>query len=222
MVSLLDSKPSQFLLTALHPLAWVNIYEMLLYDLFLRVDTFGSVATGDIPADRENRDQAVAYMPAFRSALRWGLDRVLAREKGFSHLAFVDCGSGKGKMCFLAESRARHAGSAWRQMTGVELNPRLADIARRNGRRLGSRADFLAADILDYQGWRPGTVVFAFNPFGPRVMEALEERLRAIPGLYFIYNNPLHAGIFREWTPVARRRSLIASLRTEVFLSPGR
>lgn len=226
----LNSKLVQLLLTTLHPLAWVNIYEMLLYDLRWRVDSFGSVAANDIPGDMKNRDEATPYMPAFRSALNWGLAEILAHEKGFSHLNFLDCGSGKGKMCFLAESYARrcsgsvngaNAAGKWAQIEGVELNSRLVEIARRNGQKLASGAGFLAEDILSYRDLRSSSVIFAFNPFGARVMGELEKRLRIIPYVYFIYNNPLHADIFRNWTLISRRRSLIGNLKTNIYLSPA-
>ncbi len=226
----LDSKLAQLVLTALHPLAWVNIYEMLLYDLLWRVDSFGSVASHDIPGEMKNRDEATPYMPAFRSALKWSLAKILAREKSFSHLSFLDCGSGKGKVCFLAESYARrwsgssngaNATDKWAQVEGVELNPRLVEIARHNGEQLASCAEFLAEDILSYRGLRSQSVIFAFNPFGAGVMGELEKCLRTIPHVYFIYNNPLHASVFRNWTLISRRRSLIANLKTNIYLSPA-
>jgi SAM-dependent methyltransferase len=110
--------------------------------------------------------QALAY-PAIRAILRkllLGPDDV-----------FVDIGCGKGRVvCCAGRYPIRHA-------VGIEVNTRLAAIARANVKRLRGRK--APIEILDTPAqdadYSTGTVFFLFNPFGESTCRAVAETLAA-------------------------------------------
>ena len=222
-----ESKLLQCLMCSISPTATLNIHSMMLYDLTNKTNTFRSVSRETISQAARNRDHATDYMPAFHSVLNYAIKRIVREEQGLAHLHFLDAGSGKGKVCFLAEEHAARIGMAesrrgsWKSVTGIELNGALASISRHNALKLGSGVTFIEGDILDYQEIEPSTVIFAFNPFDRRVMRAFERKIRKIPQVYFIYNNPVHRTVFSDWIVVSRRRSLIQNLRTIIYRSPA-
>jgi SAM-dependent methyltransferase len=127
------------------------------------------------------------------------LRRILSRAQLTPADVFYDIGCGMGRVvCLAARRRITKA-------VGIELNPGLAAIARRNGERLrGRRApieirlqDAATADIAD------GTVYSLFNPFGPdtlrevlaRIRHSLMTRPRPIR---IIYLNPLHKDVLQR------------------------
>jgi hypothetical protein len=96
-----------------------------------------------------------------------------------SHYTFVDMGSGKGRMLFLA------AEYSFRQIQGVEFavelhNQAIANIHRyAGGRRRCTRIESVNLDVADYKFPADNLVVYFFNPFGHSVMETVLTRLDA-------------------------------------------
>jgi SAM-dependent methyltransferase len=215
-----DSRLAQTVIGLCTPRVFLSIYGMILFDLVHRVDTFNSVSPRTLALSLRNRASAIAYMPALNIALYRGLDAIRA-ETALEGFHFLDAGAGKGKMCILAERHAARRGWHWESLTGVELNSTLVPVATENARKMGANARFVASDILDYDDIRPKTVVFAFNPFMEEVMRPFERKLRTIPDLYIIYNNPLHRRVFDDWLPVADHKALAQVLRVAVFRSPA-
>jgi len=91
--------------------------------------------------------------------------------------AFVDCGSGKGRIVLQA---ARYA---FRRVIGVELSPILSRIAALNLEAAGSRlrcrdVEFVTLDAGRYEFASDTTCVFLYNPFGGAVLAAVLEHLR--------------------------------------------
>ena len=145
------------------------------FDAEFGVRTSGLIAGRHLASGHRHDRHATAYYgvaPSVFHALvrRWQRNRPAAPVNDFT---FVDVGAGMGRAMLLA------AEYTFREVVGVELNPALAQIARRNltlwraaGRarapmrlRLGDAVDFALP---------PGPcLAFLFNPFGPAVMRRL-------------------------------------------------
>lgn len=111
----------------------------------------------------------------FRALLtRWQRTRSSASIEGFT---FLDVGAGMGRAMLLA------AEYPFRKVIGIELNPALVRIARRNLRiwrhtgRAKTRMQIIEGDAL-VAPFPPGPcLVFLFNPFGESVMRRLLGRI---------------------------------------------
>jgi predicted RNA methylase len=125
---------------------------------------------------------------------------------------FVDIGCGKGLTLLLASDHG------FQPVIGVELDPRLADIARDNVRAFlaqtphhGRVIDVVHHDAADYELPAGPTVAFMFNPFGESTLRAvvknIERALEQSPRPFFVaYYNPVHQEVLDE-SPMLRRLS---------------
>jgi len=100
---------------------------------------------------------------------------------------FVDIGCGKGRPLILAHSMG------FRKCIGVELSPELAEIARKNTKRID--AQVLTANAAEFQFPGEQSVIFLFNPFWSptidRFADNLARSLSECPrDLYVVYVNP--------------------------------
>jgi precorrin-6B methylase 2 len=87
---------------------------------------------------------------------------------------FVDLGSGKGRVVCVA------ARFPLKEVIGVDDDPEMCEEARRNAARVeGKRSSITIvkarAQEFDY---RIGTMYFMFDPFGPKTMEQVLEKMR--------------------------------------------
>src|SRR5579862_7077098 len=139
----------------------------------------------------------------FRSVL--GLWRKSKPSAPLQQFTFVDVGSGMGRAVLLASEYE------FRAVTGVELNPTLARIARRNvgtWKKQGRARTAISISCCDATQYRlpPGPcLVFLFNPFGATVMKRLLHRIQARSGercgpLDLIYVNDEQAAVDRKST----------------------
>ncbi len=98
-----------------------------------------------------------------RSRTGWALDKV----------SFIDVGAGMGRAVLLA------AGLPFRQVVGVELNPTLVRIARRNlalwraAGRARAPMKMICGDAVEFSLPAGPCLAFMFNPFGAPVMRRL-------------------------------------------------
>jgi SAM-dependent methyltransferase len=125
---------------------------------------------------------------------------------------FVDIGCGKGLTLLLASDHG------FQPVIGVELDPRLVDIARDNVRtylaepaRHERVIDVVQHDAADYELPPGPTIAFMFNPFGEStlrdVVKNMERSLRRSPRpFYLAYYNPVHREVLDE-SPMLRRLS---------------
>ncbi len=129
----------------------------------------------EIPAPR--RVGATMYLPsldddldAMLAALRW--PAALARDA-----TFVDIGSGKGRVVFLAAMRR------FREVVGVELSPVLHRIAGRNleimrrSGALSSPTRLLLGDATELAVPRGPLIAYLYHPFREPIAELVVERL---------------------------------------------
>lgn len=152
------------------------------FDAEHEVKTSGLIPGRYLKSGHTHDRHSTAYFgvaPSVFQALlrRWQRTKPAAPIESFT---FMDMGAGMGRAVLLASEHP------FRKVVGVELNPILADIARRNIARWKSanRARcpmrIVSGDCVD--GRFPGgpCLIFLFNPFGAAVMRRLVARFAHI------------------------------------------
>jgi len=145
------------------------------FDLECGVRTSGLVAGRHLksghPADRHNTAYFGVAPSVFREMIvRWRRSKPAAPIDEYS---FVDLGAGMGRALLLASE------FPFRTVIGVELNPTLARIGRRNLAlwRAAGRAQapmrMVCRDAAEFELPAGPCVVFLFNPFGAPVLKRL-------------------------------------------------
>lgn len=172
-------------------------------DLEHGTDTGGLIPGSDLASGYSSDPFVTGYAAVPPSRLQ----NILARWQAshpphpLADYAFVDVGCGRGRVLPLASELN------FREIIGVELNPRLAATAQANvslwiaaGKaRCPIRVE--RADAVDF-GWPIGPcVVFLFNPFGELPTQRLASRLVADfrdrpTDLEILYYKPEHANAF--------------------------
>lgn len=139
------------------------------------VRTSGLVAGRHLKSGHRHDRHATAYYgvaPSVFLALlrRWRRSRPAGAIEEFS---FIDVGAGMGRAVLLAAELPFH------QAVGVELNPALARIARRNLalwralERARTPMKILCGDAVEFRLPEGPCLAFLFNPFGAPVMRRL-------------------------------------------------
>ena len=115
---------------------------------------------------------------------------------------FVDIGSGKGRVLCCA---ARYPVG---QVVGVDLSEPFCEEARANARRLRGRhapisVEVSLADAFDYSA---ASVLFLFDPFGPKTLGPLLEKIGREPhrDVRIAYANPTYDEVFERQTWLER------------------
>jgi SAM-dependent methyltransferase len=145
------------------------------FDLEFGVKTSGLIAGRNLKcgsrADRHNTAYFGVAPSVFREMIaRW---RRLKPAGAIDEFNFIDLGAGMGRALLLASE------FPFRTVIGVELNPTLARMARKNVAQW--KASGLASapvrvkhgDAVEFQFPAGPCVVFMFNPFGAPVMRRL-------------------------------------------------
>jgi SAM-dependent methyltransferase len=181
------------------------------FDLEFGVRTSGLVAGRHLKAGHRHDRHNTAYFgvapSVFHSLItRWRRSRPAAPVSEFS---FVDIGSGMGRAVLLA-SELR-----FREAVGVELNPTLARIARKNvaAWRAEGRARaplrIVCGDAVEFRFPDGPCLAFMFNPFGTpvlrRLLKGLAKRFKGRPGhLDLLYVNNEHERVLEMQTGLER------------------
>ncbi len=151
------------------------------FDIENSVKTSGLIPGRYLKIGHRHDRHSTAYFgvaPSVFHALlkRWQRSRPSAPIEEFT---FIDVGAGMGRAVLLA------AELPFRRVIGIELNPILARIARKNiarwraSGRLHAPTRLICGDAVEYD-FPPGPLlVFLFNPFGSTVMRRLLARLSA-------------------------------------------
>ena len=119
--------------------------------------------------------QAHDYLPSRPSTARQAL--ASAPVSVHSEYTFVDLGSGKGRVLFLA------AETPYKKIVGVEFASELHSRAIENIRTYrcaGQKCDHIQSlrmNAADYRFPEGNLVVFLFNPFGPALTERIIDNL---------------------------------------------
>jgi uncharacterized protein len=162
----------------------------------------GFLLKPDDPVD----SPTIAYVPAQPSVVRSALATIPDPEQ----CHFLDIGCGKGGPLLIAAEFDFWA------ITGIELSPTLAWIARRNAAIYAraypqrSRIDIVTGDALDYKLPDQKLVVFLYHPFErslmARLLANIEASLReSARDIYIVYYNPVCADVFDGSTNLERR-----------------
>ncbi len=131
--------------------------------------------------------QGYEYLPVRPENVRAAFKHLPVRNPGefaFSRFAFVDLGSGKGRMLFLA------AEYPFRQIQGVEFARELHEVARRNIRQYRSskqrcaEIESINMDAAEYPFPNHPLVISMYNPFGPPVLRKVMDNLNASAAAY--------------------------------------
>ena len=137
--------------------------------------TSGLVAGRHLKSGHVHDRHATAYYGVAPSVFHALLRRWRRSRPGcaLEEVSFIDVGAGMGRAVLLA------AESPFRRVVGVELNPTLARIARRNlalwrtsGRALAPMK-MICGDAVEFQLPQGPCLAFMFNPFGAPVMRRL-------------------------------------------------
>lgn len=155
---------------------------------------------------------AVHYDPVYTSVARRAFEKVYALygDSAFDRPVF-DVGCGKGKAMLVAGELG------FQKLAGVELNPRLAEIAKENFSRRELEARMDIGDVSHYSGFLPHSIVFAYNPFECNIMHRVVEILTPVDDVVFIYVNPICAANFENWREVFRVESDDSHRRFRIY-----
>ena len=150
------------------------------FDLEFGVRTSGLIAGRHLKCghrhDRHNTAYYAIAPSVFKSLMaRWRGSRNVAP---IDESAFVDVGAGMGRAVLLASEMP------FREVVGVELNPTLARIARRNASawRAAGRARapvrVVCRDAVEFRFPQGFCAALLFNPFGAPVLRRLLKALK--------------------------------------------
>jgi SAM-dependent methyltransferase len=178
------------------PRQWVRAGEEWWFDASRRVKTAGdeplpaaSQVTGEI------RDSHV-YAPVRAANAHAALRDLPVND--FSQYTFVDIGSGKGRMLFVA------AEYPFRRVLGVEYAGDLHEQAKTNLERYNGRGrrcssiESIHADAAEFAFPNDNLIVYLFNPFGPEVMGRMLENLERS-----VQEHPRHVVLLMLWPEYA-------------------
>jgi SAM-dependent methyltransferase len=152
------------------------------FDLEHGVKTSGLIPGRFLKTGHAHDRHSTAYFgvaPSVFHALvkRWQRTRPCAPLERFT---FLDVGAGMGRAMLLASQYP------FARVQGIELNPVLVDIARKNIQKWNSAGlgvapiDLMCADALKCKFPIGPCVVFLFNPFGKAVMRRLLKHLALV------------------------------------------
>ena len=181
------------------------------FDQLRGTDTGGLIPARDLLTGHPSDRHVTAYYGVAPSILRSLLDIWQQRTSPPSELdryTFLDIGAGKGRAMLVA------AENPFRQVLGVELNPRLADVAEQNLRiaqdattlcagvpDLLSPVTLLRGDALEIPLPESPTLLHLFHPFEAPLLRKLLGRIEAAflgrpRQLDLLYVNAEHAAVF--------------------------
>ena len=188
---------------------WIRIFPRLFlsnrsrhpFDRAHRVDTSGLIYADGLSSGHEHDIHSAGYYATAPSLFRGAIEHWSATLKQsqlrLADYAFVDIGCGKGRVVMLA------AEYGFREAVGIELNPRLVAVARRNLNRWMRRPRvcrqirILHGDALSLPIPDGPVVLFFFNSFEEEMVRMWVDRLvtaaasRSDP-IDLIYLHPEH------------------------------
>jgi len=141
---------------------------------------------------------AVRYQP---SDADFALNVLRSLKIEFAEYAFVDFGSGKGRVLLVASELP------FQQVVGVELSEDLHRIALENikkhpaGQRRCGELIPLNISATEYVPAAIPTVAYFYNPFGPTTLDRVVEKLERAhsvgsPPHWVVYVDPRHVDVF--------------------------
>ena len=190
-----------------------------LIDWRWRIDTLGG--TWALSEKAGKFDDASQNIPVSYYLLYRFLGRTVFKADD----VFYDIGCGNGRvLCYVARKGIL-------KTIGIELSPAFVDKARTNAQNLRNRISPIEvrcgdAVEMDYSN---GTVFFFYNPFGPKTLQSVLDKIKESLGSYnrqmrFMYQNPVHSSVFRSsnWLKYAgRNEEILSKQQMEVWMYEG-
>src|SRR5437016_5682841 len=187
-----------------------------LIDWRWRIDTLGG--TWALSEKAGKFDDASQNIPVSYYLLYRFLGRTVFKADD----VFYDIGCGNGRvLCYVARKGIL-------KTIGIELSPAFVDKARTNAQNLRNRISPIEvrcgdAVEMDYSN---GTVFFFYNPFGPKTLQSVLDKIKESLGSYnrqmrFMYQNPVHSSVFRSsnWLKYAgRNEEILSKQQMEVWM----
>lgn len=175
------------------------------FDVEHGVDTSGSVSAAECAPDAAMASQILPYAGSQPSIVRAGI----ALLPNHNQYAFVDLGCGKGRALMVASE------FSFARLVGVEISPKLAEVARRNAALIAVRDPRRAPieiQVADATVMRPPAaqvVYFMYNPFGRALTETLVDGLErqlanGLQHAFLVYYNPVYGDVFDRSPRFAR------------------
>ncbi len=177
------------------------------FDRRHKVDTGGLIYAEALAWGHEHDHESAGYYATAPSLFHQAIVRWSGLLTGSGYAlgdwTFVDIGAGKGRVVMMASEYA------FREVVGVELNPGLVKIARKNLRvwmrsaRACEDLRFVKGDALSFPLPDGPVVLFFFNSFESEMVRMWLERLvdaaqsRSAP-IDLIYVHPEHRELFRQ------------------------
>jgi len=180
----------------------ISEVELWWFDSSRRVKTSDRASLKELTIASGAAD-GYSYIPSRAARARLALQQLSIED--YREYTFVDIGSGKGKVLFLA------AEYPFRRIEGVEFALELHRQAQENIRSFRSRKqkctriESVNVNAVDYRFPLENLVVYLFNPFRPAVMETVLSNLEA--SLDAHPREVLLALVYPDLAPVVRRRS---------------
>jgi hypothetical protein len=161
------------------------------FDVRYRTDTSSWVEVADSGASGPNVAHALHYAPTRTREFRRLMSKLDVSRKG----AFIDFGSGKGRVLLLASDYG------FKRVVGVEFSPALCEIARANvaayrqRRPGGAPIAVIEGDAAEYNFRDDEDVFYFYSPFDGMVLAAVLDRIvasvrRRPRQVWILYNDP--------------------------------
>lgn len=168
------------------------------FDRINNVDTAGRIYQTELWTNNKNQLYAVYYQGS--DAQRFD-DAVSSLEIDHDEFTFIDFGSGKGKVLFLASAYP------FKEIVGIEFSEELAAIAKKNMRSIDKdNIVTCRMDVVDYPIPDEPLVCYFYDPFDDHVLTKVLSNLRKAWYLHrkkmiILYNEPRFFALFEaeEW-----------------------
>lgn len=175
------------------------------------VDTSGLIPGRKLAVGHRNDAHNTAYYGIAPSLFRRLIGRWQRTERPWrlTKYSFIDVGAGKGRAVLLASEKAFH------EVVGIELHPRLAQVARANVERWQAagytrRKIRISCEDATRFEFPPGPcVVYLFNPFAAPILRRLVKHIeksfaRRPKELDLLYVNAEHDRVLANHPGFAR------------------
>jgi SAM-dependent methyltransferase len=178
------------------------------FDRALGSDTSGTTSSQDLKAAGDH--EALAHVTFYGGSQPSVLRRVLATLPQPENSTFIDLGCGKGRPLLVASE------FPFRDIVGVELSPRLAQVARANAALVGARYPtrtpirIEVGDATAFPLPAGNLVLFLYHPFGTelvlKVVRTVEAALASEErAIYVVLYNPVNGACFDASPRLTRR-----------------
>ena len=146
---------------------WIRFFKNHLKEKARGLD-FSMVQVTDIHYSEKNQSNYFGYCMTDEDVIKEIIGKIpLDRSKA----AFVDIGCGKGMCLKVAEEMG------FRKVSGIELDHSLAEVGKRNMKKLNLKADVIEANAIDFPNYKDYDVFYLYSPFGRSVFEKVIERI---------------------------------------------